>query len=225
MQQFHYYNDIHWLTLLGSIFIILFGLFLPYIIPRREKEISKVLGILMGAIGLFEIGYRISFEGYHWAQVAPFHFCSVSMWTSVLYLWTQRDVFFQISYYFSFGAFLALVLPGIEQYREFWYVVLFMVTHAVVLLSVLFGFRWLGARPTLQGLKIALALTSLLFFISFIWNSLFFTNFMFTKNYLIDEVRFIRPFFLYQILLILSFFGMMFFLYFPFKHKQKSKRI
>lgn len=222
MNHFTYYSEIHIFTLIGVAFFIWFGLHLPSWIPKKEKGIAQILGVAMGVIGLLEIYYRIVFEGYSWPQVAPLHFCSVSMWAGVFYFLTQRDLFFQIAYYFSFGALLALILPGIGEYKEFWYVVLFMGTHGFVLLSVFFGIQWLSARPTLGGLKIALGVTALLFGISFSWNSSFFTNFMFTKNYLIDEVRFLKPFELYQFLLILSFVLMISLLYLPFKTKKSS---
>lgn len=219
MYQFDYFNQIHIFMLLICIFLGYILLKLPSWISINPKKIATILGAFTLALMVYECIYRVVIESFTWGQIAPFHFCSASIIAAGLYLWGGKDGYFQITYYFSFGALLAMLLPGLNRYENQQYVVLFMLTHGVVLLAVLYGWKWLGSRPTFWGCKAAILLSIILFAISFIWNPIFFTNFMFTEIYLIPFLDFIQPFWLYQILLVPSFLGIIYFMYLPFQKK------
>lgn len=217
MYIFQYFNQIHITMLLLCGFIGYFLLELPRFSQGDRRKVARNLGLLILATVIYESYHRVSFEYFSWGQVAPLHFCSVSVVAAGLYLWRQKDEFFQITYYFSFGAVLAMILPGISRYEGQQFFILFMVTHAFVFLAAGYGLRWLGARPTLAGLKLAWKVALILFAISFIWNEKFFTNFMFTKIYLLPVLDFIQPFWIYQVLLIPAFGLAMYLMYLPFR--------
>lgn len=224
MYQFHYFNPIHILMLLVCIFLGYFVLKLPSWTSMKPKKIANILGVFTLCLVVYECVYRVLVENFTWGQIAPFHFCSASVIAAGLYLWRGRDLYFQIAYYFSFGALLAMLLPGLGRYENQQYVVLFMLTHGFVLFAVLYGWKWLGNRPSFWGCKAAMLLSVVLFAISFVWNPIFFTNFMFTEIYIVPFLNFIQPFWLYQLLLIPSFLGIIYLMYLPFKKKNKSSQ-
>ena len=220
MYVFQYFNQIHIIMLLFCAFMGYLLLELPRFFQDNPRKSAKYLGLLILGIVVYESYYRVTYENFSWGQVAPLHFCSVSVVAAGLYLWRQRGEFFQVAYYFSFGAVLAMLLPGISRYEGQIFFVLFMVTHGFVIFSALYGFRWLGARPTREGLYLSMKVALVLFAISFIWNEQFFTNFMFTKIYILPILDFIKPFWLYQILLVPSFALAMYLMYLPFQEKK-----
>lgn len=222
MHQFRYFNQIHIFMIFTSIFLGYFLLKLPSWVSIKPRKIAYLLGIFALGLVVYEGIYRLIAENFTWGQIAPFHFCSAGVIAAGLYLWRGRDIYFQIAYYFSFGAMLAMLFPGVGRYENQQYFILFMLTHGLVLLAVLFGWKWLGNRPTFRGCKAAMILSLVLFAISFLWNPMFFTNFMFTEIYLISLLDFIQPFWLYQVLLIPSFLGIIYLMYLPFRKRNES---
>ena len=219
MISFSYFNQMHIGLLLLCFFLGHLLLVLPKYYQTDRRKAARFIGLLILLTVGYEMYYRVTYEGFSWGQVAPLHFCSVSVIGAGLYLRTQKDKYFQVAYYFSFGAFLAMILPGIRDYYHQLYFILFMGTHYFVLFAVAYGFKWLGAKPTWEGFKYASTICLFLFMISFFWNEIYFTNFMFTKIYLLPQFRVIQPFWIYQVLLIPSFLGIMYLFYLPFRKR------
>ena len=219
MIPFSYFNQMHIGLLLLCFFLGHLVLILPKYYQTDRRKAARFIGLLILLTVGYEMYYRVTYEGFSWGQVAPLHFCSVSVIGAGLYLRTQKDQYFQVAYYFSFGAFLAMILPGIRDYHHQLYFILFMGTHYFVLFAVAYGFKWLGAKPTWEGFKYASTICLFLFMISFFWNEIYFTNFMFTKIYLLPQFRVIQPFWTYQVLLIPSFLGIMYLFYLPFRKR------
>ncbi len=219
MIPFSYFNQMHIGLLLLCFFLGHLLLVLPKYYQTDRRKAARFIGLLILLTVGYEMYYRVTYEGFSWGQVAPLHFCSVSVIGAGLYLRTQKDKYFQVAYYFSFGAFLAMILPGIRDYYHQLYFILFMGTHYFVLFAVAYGFKWLGAKPTWEGFKYASTICLFLFMISFFWNEIYFTNFMFTKIYLLPQFRVIQPFWIYQVLLIPSFLGIMYLFYLPFRKR------
>ena len=219
MIPFSYFNQMHIALLLLCFFVGHLVLVLPKYYWTDKRKAARFIGLLILLTVGYEMYYRVTYEGFGWGQVVPLHFCSVSVMAAGVYLRTQKDQYFQVAYYFSFGAFLAMILPGISDYHHQLYFILFMVTHYFVLFAVVYGFKWLGARPTWEGLKYAARICLLLFGISFFWNEMYFTNFMITQIYLLPQFQVIQPFGVYQALLIPSFLLIMYLMYVPFRKR------
>jgi conserved hypothetical integral membrane protein TIGR02206 len=221
--EFRYFNEAH-IGLLLLCFVVGYGaLILPrYFASGSPEKSARFMGRLILLIVVYEMYYRLTYEGFSWGQVMPLHFCSVSVIAAGFYLWTLKNQYFQIAYYFSFGALLALLFPGIGDYHHHLYFGLFMVTHGAVIFAVFYGIRWFGACPNWEGFKYAAKLCLLLFAISFFWNETHYTNFMFTKAYLLPAFQVINPFWVYQILLVGGFLLGMFLMYLPHRRNDEN---
>ena len=185
---------------------------------------AKFLGILGLSIKLFESIYRVLFENFSIADSIPLHFCNFALIIASLYLITKKSIFFNILYFFSFGALAAIILPGIGKYYTHFYVYLFMINHFFEIATVLFGFIYMKEQITFTGYRVSILVTSILFIISFFYNKFFGTNFMFLETYIAPFFEFIKPFYVYRVVLVLSFFIIMTLMYlFPKKFFLKSK--
>jgi len=221
MIEFQYFNQAHIIyfsaTLLLAAFLLAFPLFCSY----PKEAMGRVLGFIIIILNMFEIFYRIAYEEYALSAAMPFHICGISVFVAGIYLISRKDVFFQITYYYTFGAVLALILPGIDSYQHPLYFQLFMLNHMLVIIGCAYGLIWLNARPTLHGLKLSIILTLVLCPIIYVYNSIYFTNFMFMNYYLIPKLSFITPFWFYQASLIMSIISVMICSYLLFRKKAR----
>ena len=226
--NFTYFNEIHINSFILSIFLTFIFLFIPKIPILKNKinimKYATFLGILGLSIKLFESIYRVLFENFSIADSIPLHFCNFALIIASLYLITKKSIFFNILYFFSFGALAAIILPGVGKYYTHFYVYLFMINHFFEIATVLFGFIYMKEQITFTGYRVSILVTSILFIISFFYNKLFGTNFMFLETYIATFFEFIKPFYVYRIVLVLSFFVVMTLMYvLPKKIFLKSK--
>lgn len=226
--NFTYFNEIHINSFILSIFLTFIFLFIPKIPILKNKinimKYATFLGILGLSIKLFESIYRVLFENFSIADSIPLHFCNFALIIAGLYLITKKSIFFNILYFFSFGALAAIILPGVGKYYTHFYVYLFMINHFFEIATVLFGFIYMKEQITFTGYRVSILVTSILFIISFFYNKLFGTNFMFLETYIATFFEFIKPFYVYRVVLVLSFFIIMTLMYlFPKKFFLKSK--
>lgn len=59
--------------------------------------------------------------------------------------------------------------------------------------------------------------------LSFVWNYIFKTNYMYTSDYIISAINFIKPFWLYLVLFIFLFTSSIVLMYLPFAFNQKEE--
>ncbi len=223
MIKFYYFNQAHLIYLAFSLALAALFIALPFFIPQKRVLFASLLGWLSIAFNIFEGFYRVFFEGFSFFQAMPLHFCSVSLIMSGIYLVTRKDLCFQIVYYYAFGALAALLFPGIEHYNHPLFLQLFLVNHMLVLTATLYGLLWLRERPTRRGLLIAIILTLVLFPTAYMYNSVYFTNFMFMNTYLLPQLSFIKPFWLYRLLLAGAIILIMCACYMPFRKKENRQ--
>ena len=223
MYKFHYFSQTHFINLFFCIFLGIFILLGPRFFKVNKLRYATFLGWSFLSVKLFETFYRELFENFSLAESAPLHFCNFAIIICSFYLITRKNVLFNISYFFSFGAFFALVLPGVNYYNHNLFFTLFMVDHTFVLISVLYGFIWLHERPDAKGLKVSIITVLLLFLFSYFYNNIFGTNFMFLKDYIAPFFSFIKPFSLYIAILIPAFILIMYLMYLPFRTNKNHK--
>lgn len=222
MNEFSYFNNAHVINLILCIIIGLIILFIPKFTKINKSKFATILGILILFLKIFETIYRIKYEHFSMPESLPLHFCNFTMIICGFYLITKNNTLFNISYFFSFGAVAALILPGVTTYYHILFFVLFMVSHAIVIITVFYGFMWLGSKPTFKGMITSIVTVLLLFTASYFYNNKYGTNFMFLKVYIAPFLNFIKPFNLYIGILIASFILIIILLYIPFR---KNKRV
>ena len=221
MYIFHYFNQAHIINLFLNFILGSVILSIPKISKVNKYKFGTFIGYFIVLLKIFETIYRLKYEHFSWAESAPLHFCNFTIIVCGIYLISKNHILFCLSYFFSFGALSALILPGVNTYYHPLFFALFMITHSMIIISVLYGFIWFKERPDFNGFIVSEVTVLILFITAHFYNKKFGTNFMFLKTYIAPFFDFIKPFSLYIAIMIPSFLLVIFLLYIPFR---KNKR-
>ena len=97
-----------------------------------------------------------------------------------------------------------------------------MIMHALIVFTAFFGYAYLNEKPTKKGLIQSIITLLLIFLYAFTYNFIFKgINAMFLRTHIISQVSFIKPIWLYDIVLILTMIFLQFLLYLPTKKENK----
>lgn len=223
---FSYFIPIHIETFVVSILFCIFLFYIPKIFKNINiKKYSTFLGYFLLIFKIIDSIYRLMYQNEPITNVMPIHLCNFAAIFAGLYLIFRTKFLYNAVYYFIFGPVLALILPGIVYYHDNYYVYIFMIMHALIVFTAFFGYTYLHERPSKKGL-IQSAITLLAIFLyAFIYNSIFKgINAMFLKIHIISQVKFIKPIWLYDIILIAVMIFFQFLLYLPIMKRNNKKK-
>lgn len=194
MQSIHYKN-----AMLISFVIVSIMLLLPLFFKNRNK-LAKFYGYFILLAKLFDIVYRIFVEKYPFFNNMPFELCNIAIISAGIYLITKRNVFFNITYTFVYGAIITILAPSEFSYKTGLYIFSFIFTHVLIIFTVVFSFIYLRPKITVTGLIISIIVYILLVINALIQNHALNTSFMYLSSYIHPMLKYI-PFRLYQVLL------------------------
>lgn len=221
--KFRYFSSIHKQSFWFCFILCLILFLMPYLIKGLEKgKYTTFLGYFCIFAKILDSFYRIIFEKYPWYDTVPLNLCNVSLIIGGIYFITRKRIYFNLLYFYFSGAILAVILPGVIEYYTIPYMHVFMLTHTLEIFAVIYGFVHLDERITTKGLIVSLIIYILLIGISFIWNEVYGTNFMFIHDYIISAINFIKPFWLYRVIFISLFMLSIVLMYMPFMYSQKE---
>ena len=220
---FSYFSPIHIETFVVSTLICIFLFYIPRIFKYVNIEkYSTILGYFLLIFKIIDSIYRLMYQNEPITSVMPIHLCNFAAIFAGLYLIFRTKFLYNAVYYLTFGPVLALILPGIIYYHDNYYVYIFMIMHALIVFTAFFGSAYLGGKPTKKGLIQSIITLLLIFLYAFIYNSIFKgINAMFLRTHIISQVSFIKPIWLYDIVLILTMIFLQFLLYLPTKKENK----
>ena len=220
---FSYFSPIHIETFVVSTLICIFLFYIPRIFKNVNIEkYSTILAYFLLIFKIIDSIYRLMYQNEPITNVMPIHLCNFAAIFAGLYLIFRTKFLYNAVYYLTFGPVLALILPGIIYYHDNYYVYIFMIMHALIVFTAFFGSAYLGGKPTKKGLIQSIITLLLIFLYAFIYNSIFKgINAMFLRTHIISQVSFIKPIWLYDIVLILTMIFLQFLLYLPTKKENK----
>ena len=220
---FSYFSPIHIETFLLSTLIWIFLFYIPRIFKNVNIEkYSTILGYFLLIFKIIDSIYRLMYQNEPITNVMPIHLCNFAAIFAGLYLIFRTKFLYNAVYYLTFGPVLALILPGIIYYHDNYYVYIFMIMHALIVFTAFFGSAYLDGKPTKKGLIQSIITLLLIFLYAFTYNSIFKgINAMFLRTHIISQVSFIKPIWLYDIVLILTMIFLQFLLYLPIKKENK----
>lgn len=112
---------------------------------------------------------------------------------------------------------MAVLLPDLGvTYARHIYMYIFLFTHTIEVIAVLYAFIHLDPEINKDGLILSIKVYMGLLTLCVIMNYIFNTNFMFANSYIIPAVSIIKPFILYQVLFHSLFIFSMYIMYLPF---------
>lgn len=220
---FSYFSPIHIETFVVSTLICIFLFYIPRIFKNVNIEkYSTILGYFLLIFKIIDSIYRLMYQNEPITNVMPIHLCNFAAIFAGLYLIFRTKFLYNTVYYLTFGPVLALILPGIIYYHDNYYVYIFMIMHALIVFTAFFGSAYLGGKTTKKGLIQSIITLLLIFLYAFTYNFIFKgINAMFLRTHIISQVSFIKPIWLYDIVLILTMIFLQFLLYLPTKKENK----
>lgn len=223
---FSYFSPIHIETFAVSVLFCIFLFYVPKFVKNMDiNKYSTFLGYFLLIFKLIDSIYRLMYQNEPITNVTPVHLCNFAAIFAGLYLILKTKFLYNAVYYLTFGPILALILPGIIYYHDNYYVYLFMIMHALIVFTAFFGYEYLDSKPTRKGFFQSVVTLLLIFLYAFIYNSIFKEiNAMFLKSHIIPQVKFIRPIWLYDIVLILTMIFLQFLLYLPVMKRNKNDK-
>ena len=221
--KFYYFSQIHIYTFIASILFSILLLLIPKLFKKINlRNYGTFLGFFILGFKILDSVYRVTQEHEPIYNVTPVHLCNFAAIAAGLYLIFKTRFLFNLTYFLSFGAAFALVLPGVVVYYHPFYVYVFMIMHALEFVAVFYGFIYLKDKIDFKNYILSCITLILLFVYAAIYNIIFPVNAMFLKTYIADFVSFIKPFELYIIILISSMLFIMFLMYLPFRKRKIS---
>ena len=223
---FSYFSPIHIETFVVSTLICIFLFYIPKIFKNIDiKKYSTFLGYFLLIFKIIDSIYRLMYQNEPITNVTPIHLCNFAAIFAGLYLIFRTKFLYNVVYYLTFGPVLALILPGIIYYHDNYYVYIFMIMHALIVFTAFFGYTYLHEKPSKKGLIQSVITLLAIFLYAFIYNHIFKgINAMFLKSHIISQVSFIKPIWIYDIVLILTMIFLQFLLYLP-TVKESNKKI
>ena len=214
--KFYYFSQIHIHTFIVSVLFSIFLLLIPKFFKKIDlRNYGTFLGFFILGFKILDSVYRVIQEHEPAYNVIPIHLCNFAAIAAGLYLIFKTRFLFNLTYFLSFGAAFALVLPGVVVYYHPFYVYVFMIMHALEFVAVLYGFIYLKDKIDFKGYMMSSITLILLFIYASIYNLFFPVNAMFLKSHIIPQVKFINPIWLYDIVLISTMIFLEFLLYLP----------
>lgn len=224
LQYFSYFSPIHIQTFIFSVCFAALLIYIPKIFPKSidMQKYATFLGIFTLAAKIADSVFRYLYQNEPLPNVLLVHLCNFAVIFAALYLIFKTQMLFNITYFLSFGAAFALVLPGVRVYYHPVYVYIFMLTHVLEFVAVFYGFLYLNGKITRKGFRKSCIVLTGMFIYAAVYNYIFRSdkiNAMFLNEYIAEFLSFIRPFFLYRVILISGMLSVMYLMYLPFREK------
>ncbi|VWL85472.1 TMEM164-related integral membrane acyltransferase [Oceanivirga miroungae] len=222
MYKFTYFNNVHIKTILFCLIVGLIMIALPFFVKGLEKTRYTVyLGYLIILVKIADSIYRYVYENESIIETMPLNLCNIAVLIAGVYFITKKNILINIVYFFSLGAVLAILLPGIGSYNTKMYPYFFMAAHMMELIALVYAFIWLNAKITKKGLITSITLYLVLSVLVKIFDNLTGMNFMYLNDYIIPFMSVIKPIILYDVVLISLFVLSMIIAYLPFRNRKK----
>ena len=219
--KFSYFSAIHIETFIVSILLCTILFFIPKIFKNINLKYYNIfLGILAIVSKIVDSIFRVVSEHESVYNVFLIHLCNFAVLFAGLYLIFRTAYLFNTAYFLSFGAVLALLLPGVTVYYRPLYVHIFMFVHALIVLTPIIGFVYNKDKITKKGYIQASITLIGLFIYAAIYNLFFPVNAMFLRSYIAPFVSFIKPLWFYRVVLIVTMLFIMYLMYLPFSRKK-----
>lgn len=206
--------------------ILIYSLFFIFLILISNlfsrKIFASILGISIFIVKIIELFIRYTFYSESIHQLLPLHLCNIALIFAIISMIFKYNCLFQLVFYFSIGAFFAIIFPeSIPHFYDFRNISFFL-THFFIIFATWYEIIHFKFRPNLRGLTLSFIFLNIFVLLSFKVNSLFNTNFMFTntKPNIASPLNYLGPWPYYIVVSEFIFIFLGYLYYLPFKRKK-----
>jgi len=222
--KFILFSNEHLITVgigfISCILLVFLGFF-----TEKKATFAKIVAIAVLGIKIAELLFRHHYYGETVAELLPLHLCPIVIILSIFMMFFHSEVLFQPVYFWSIGAFFAILMPDIRDGMSNFASQSFFITHFFILFSTAYAFVHFRFRPTKAGFLCSFLLLVTLAFIMYFVNNKLGTNFLYVNHPPVTKslMDFMGPWPYYIFSLAGIDIAISFFMYLPFRKNKKSK--
>ncbi|QNE65342.1 YwaF family protein [Fusobacterium hwasookii] len=192
---------------------------------EKKTAFAKIIAIAVLGIKIAEILFRHYYYGETVAQLLPLHLCPIVIILSIFMMFFHSEVIFQPVYFWSIGAFFAIIMPEIRDGMSNFASQSFFITHFFILFSTAYAFVHFRFRPTRAGFLCSFLLLVTLAFVMYFVNNKLGTNYLYVNHPPVTKslMDFMGPWPYYIFSLAGIDIAISFFMYLPFRKNKKAK--
>ena len=204
----------------SCILLVFLGFF-----TEKKTAFAKIIAIAVLGIKIAEILFRHYYYGETVAQLLPLHLCPIVIILSIFMMFFHSEVIFQPVYFWSIGAFFAIIMPEIRDGMSNFASQSFFITHFFILFSTAYAFVHFRFRPTRAGFLCSFLLLVTLAFVMYFVNNKLGTNYLYVNRPPVTKslMDFMGPWPYYIFSLAGIDIAISFFMYLPFRKNKKAK--
>jgi len=204
----------------SCILLIFLGFF-----TEKKAAFAKIIAIAVLGIKIAELIFRHYYYGETVAELLPLHLCPIVIILSIFMMFFHSEVIFQAVYFWSIGAFFAIIMPEIRDGMSNFASQSFFITHFFILFSTAYAFVHFRFRPTRAGFLCSFLLLVTLAFVMYFVNNKLGTNYLYVNHPPVTKslMDFMGPWPYYIFSLAGIDIAISFFMYLPFRKNKKAK--
>ena len=222
--KFILFSNEHLITVgigfISCILLVFLGFF-----TEKKATFAKIVAIVVLGVKIAELLFRHHYYGETVAQLLPLHLCPIVIILSIFMMFFHSEVLFQPVYFWSIGAFFAILMPDIRDGMSNFASQSFFITHFFILFSTAYAFVHFRFRPTRAGFLCSFLLLVTLAFIMYFVNNKLGTNYLYVNHPPVTKslMDFMGPWPYYIFSLAGIDIAISFFMYLPFRKNKKAK--
>ncbi|WP_335936188.1 TIGR02206 family membrane protein [Fusobacterium polymorphum] len=222
--KFILFSNEHLITVgigfISCILLVFLGFF-----TEKKATFAKIVAIAVLGVKIAELLFRHHYYGETVAELLPLHLCPIVIILSIFMMFFHSEILFQPVYFWSIGAFFAILMPDIRDGMSNFASQSFFITHFFILFSTAYAFVHFRFRPTKAGFLCSFLLLVTLAFIMYFVNNKLGTNFLYVNHPPVTKslMDFMGPWPYYIFSLAGIDIAISFFMYLPFRKNKKSK--
>ena len=222
--KFILFSNEHLITVgigfISCILLVFLGFF-----TEKKATFAKIVAIVVLGVKIAELLFRHHYYGETVAQLLPLHLCPIVIILSIFMMFFHSEVIFQPVYFWSIGAFFAIIMPEIRDGMSNFASQSFFITHFFILFSTAYAFVHFRFRPTRAGFLCSFLLLVTLAFVMYFVNNKLGTNYLYVNHPPVTKslMDFMGPWPYYIFSLAGIDIAISFFMYLPFRKNKKAK--
>ena len=222
--KFILFSNEHLITVgigfISCILLVFLGFF-----TEKKATFAKIVAIAVLGVKIAELLFRHHYYGETVAELLPLHLCPIVIILSIFMMFFHSEVLFQPVYFWSIGAFFAILMPDIRDGMSNFASQSFFITHFFILFSTAYAFVHFRFRPTRAGFLCSFLLLVTLAFVMYFVNNKLGTNYLYVNHPPVTKslMDFMGPWPYYIFSLAGIDIAISFFMYLPFRKNKKSK--
>ena len=222
--KFILFSNEHLITVgigfISCILLVFLGFF-----TEKKATFAKIVAIAVLGVKIAELLFRHHYYGETVAELLPLHLCPIVIILSIFMMFFHSEVLFQPVYFWSIGAFFAILMPDIRDGMSNFASQSFFITHFFILFSTAYAFVHFRFRPTKTGFLCSFLLLVTLAFIMYFVNNRLGTNYLYVNHPPVTKslMDFMGPWPYYIFSLAGIDIAISFFMYLPFRKNKKTK--